>query len=62
MIIQLPPLAIYERIRDRLEQVLAMLPHEERATHLRLTVEEAIEAAAELAFRRQHSERPHARE
>lgn len=62
MIIQLPPLAIYERIRDRLEQTLAMIPHEDRATNLRLTVEEAIEAAAELAFRRQHATLPQGEE
>jgi hypothetical protein len=43
----------YQRIADRLEQTLAMLPRDERSATLRMHIEIAIETATELAYMRQ---------
>ncbi|HEY4202183.1 MAG TPA: hypothetical protein VGM83_16635 [Devosiaceae bacterium] len=41
--------ALYERVRDILEQTAAMVPQDERSARLRVKIEEAIEEAMELA-------------
>ena len=51
MIIQFPPLPVYDHVRDHLEQALAITPRDDHHAQLRLKIEEAIEVAIELSHK-----------
>jgi hypothetical protein len=45
------PHPLYESVRDHLEQAMAVLPREPYAESLRALIDEALDAAIELAYR-----------